>query len=345
MKVIELNLPFKIVCSSVAKPSRSFSNIEILQRIPEFSEKSNYYLQAADRRIQESFGYENRYLSFAPQFNYDDGLTSEDLAVTALRQCLIQADIQPELLIHGTTTSSRYTSTQAAGLAQKMDSMIPAFEVKAGCASGMVAMQSAFMWMSQGYDSALMVVAETLSRVQSPLNPSSGLGLADAAAALMLQRTPANIADFTCEKILYYTDGSAADLMTSRVQLPLKKGSVVEHEFSISGNEALFQEKAQFHYQNMIRTLLPEQSDRDSIQWVLSHQVNRSLIEHCLNECHLHAQALWINKEYGNIGSVSIPALLHHFHTLNNQFQSRDRLLLITVGGGMNCQAQLWRKN
>jgi len=346
MKVIGQDVSFSIVAAEQAVPSLQLSNIDILKTNPDWKDRDESFFQNLDRRIQETYGYVTRYVSSAPSMEKDDGNTSESLALQALQKVLdldLIKKIPPEFLIHGTTTSSRYSSTQSAALALSLGLEISAPEVKAGCATGLVAIQMALNNLKLGYDQGLVVISETLSRLQDPKNISSSLGLADAAAALMFSKQKhASTPWIRAEKSLHYTDGSACDMMTTRGRMPLLQGHSVDREFILSGDESAFQEKARQHYLRLIETLLPTSKERSSVNWILSHQVNRSLLEETQKASGLSGQIFWVNEQYGNIGSVSIPICLYE-GLKRKIFSDKDRLLLITVGGGMNCVAQLWQ--
>jgi 3-oxoacyl-[acyl-carrier-protein] synthase III len=346
MKVIGQDVSFSLLASEKAVPSFRLSNIDILKCNPAWKERGDSFFSNLDRRIQDTYGYIYRYVSSAPYLGQDDGNTSESLSQKALAQ-LIESGITkkypPEFLIHGTTTSSRYSSTQSAALAASLGLEIPAPEVKSGCATGLVSMQMALNNLRLGYDCGLVVIGETLSRLQDPQNISSSVGLADAAAALVFSKQKVPSAPWiTFEKSLHYTDGSACDFMTTRGKLPLSKTQVVEREFVLTGDEEAFHTKARYHYLRLIETILPTPEEKASVQWILGHQVNRSLLEDCQKTSRLSGKFFWVNEEYGNIGSVSIPVALHEGFK-RKIFSSGDRVLLITVGGGMNCIAQLWK--
>lgn len=340
IKVISPDVSFCLAETNVAVPTFRLSNMDILSEAPSLKGRNESFLKNFDERIRTTYGYVHRWVSYAPYLKKDDGSTSESLAIRAFQS--VTKTVRPEFLVHGTTTSARYTSTQSSALASALGYELPAAEVKAGCGTGLVATQMALNYLSQGYSSGVVVASETLSRVQDPQNVGSWLGLADAAAALLITKNPTDAGTrFKCERSLHYTDGSGFETMITRGLLPLNPGHVVGNEFILSGDQDAFLELAKKHYQKLVTTILPTANDRASIQWVLTHQVNRSIIQDCLNSTGVSGEVFWINDEYGNIGSVSVLACLHEA-IKKNIFRKGDRILLMTVGGGLNCVAMVW---
>ena len=103
-----------------------------------------------------------------------------------------KAGRRPSLLIHGTTTTSRYTGSQAAAILGRLGVVAPAYDVKAGCSTSLAALHMAVAFLrcrlSRTWRSAC---AETLSRVMHPDVRETWFGLADGGAALWMDRDEA----------------------------------------------------------------------------------------------------------------------------------------------------------
>src|SRR6185503_3112834 len=86
-----------------------------------------------------------------------DEETSELLALEAARRALGgHSGAELQAFIHGTTTTSRYTGSQAAAILGRLDSHASAWELKAGCSTSLASLHLAVALLGSGYDNVLV---------------------------------------------------------------------------------------------------------------------------------------------------------------------------------------------
>ena len=97
-------------------------------------------------------------------------------------------DRSPECVIMGSTTSCRYTGSQATAILGRLGVEAPAYETEAGCSTSLASLSLAQSLLISGYRDVLVSCAETLSKIIHPEIPEIWFGLADGGAALWLER-------------------------------------------------------------------------------------------------------------------------------------------------------------
>jgi len=344
IKLIPFNLPLEIVGHGRAVPPRQVSNLELLRNTPLFSGKADAYLEKVEERMIQGFGFKKRHMIRLPYEPLNRTLmTTEDLGFQSAQQALQNIKIQPEILIHGTTTTSRYTGSQATAIAGRLGMTIPAYETKAGCSTGLASLHMAYSFLSSGYDSALCVFAETLSKVIDTANPEAWFGLADGGATLFLKKSTPDRSHFQMLKSVYFTDGEHINLYSTQGQLPPLQEEMQNGGYVLKGDAEALRIQALRRYSDLLKNLLTE-DEKKNIRWIMGHQVNRQLIRDVIEMNQLVGEPFWINHEYGNIGGTTIPFSLSL--ALEKQtFKKGDLILLMSVGGGVSAAAQLWRWN
>ena len=343
--LIDATVKVRILGVGRAVPAgRAVSNVDILSLDPELKTKGLDFLEKLSARIEAKFGVAERYLAHQPwRRGPGGGETSEDLAFEALKIAMAQATRPaPSLLIHGTTTTSRYTGSQAAAILGRLRVVAPAYEVKAGCSTSLASLHMAAAFLLAGYPDAAVACAETLSRVMHPDVRETWFGLADGGAALWMERNDA-APDFAITKSYFSTDGRHVDLYTTRGPLPPTVEDIQAHGYCLQGDKDQLSLLSRSHYAAMLDTLFPASFPLSEIDWIIPHQVNRGLIQDVLRPYAIRANLVWDAREVGNLGGASVLFSLARCLE-QGVFKSHDKILLISVGGGLSSAAQVWEK-
>ena len=345
MKIISPQLEFSVRGFGRAWPKGDpVTNADILARHPDLKSQSPGVLMAMDRRIDSDYGFSTRYLSHWPGEEFQPGAdTSESLASRAVHLAVEGHDPhQIQAFILGTTTTRRYTGSQASSVLGEFGVKAPAYEIKAGCSTSLATLHMAQSLLNFGYDNVLVACAETLSKVAHPGIRENWFGLADGGAALWLDSKPvANAPRFRVLKSFFSTDGQLVDLYTTQGDLPPSKQLVETGKYYLNGDLANLGANAKVRYLEMIDGLLPTETDRKSIQWIVPHQVSRAIIDEMIQATGLSGQVVWNAREFGNIGGASIVFSLA-YAIEQKYFKKGDRVLFISVGGGLSFASQLW---
>jgi len=343
MDVLQPNIRFDISAASRFLPgSAPITNLEILQNFPRTADKSLGFLNKFAEKIGEEFGFHTRYWCHKPWEPLDNSreLTSESLAIQALEKLLTDhrpSNIQAYLL--GSTTNKRFTGSQAAAVLGKLGIKAPAYDLKTGCSTSLSSLHLGYALMALGYKNVLVSCAETLSKVIAPDNEKTWIGLADGAAALLLEQTTNGA--FSIKKSVFSTNGLYVDAFTTLGVFPPTHQQIDNPGYHLRGDEVLLKELAYERYTEMIRVLLPSPQDRKDITWVIPHQVNRKLIDDILVENQLsHANILWDADTIGNIGGASILYTLARA-VEEQRFDKPGKILMMSVGGGLSYAAQV----
>src|SRR5207302_3459732 len=87
-----------------------------------------------------------------------------------------------------TSTPHRMTASVAAALGAALGAHAGCADVRAGCAGGILALGQAALAVAAGAGPALVVGAETFSKIVPPQSRTAALALGDGAAALIVGR-------------------------------------------------------------------------------------------------------------------------------------------------------------
>lgn len=334
-------LRFDLKEAAFVVPSTSpISNFDVFKHFPRTADLSEAVQIKMAEMITQEFGFHQRYWVHLPWNALDDASeTSESLAIKVLATLF---DSYPEQAIDafilGSTTNTRYSGSQATSVLGKFAITCPAYDFKAGCSTSLAAFSLAYGLMALGYSKILVCCAETMSKIIDPDNEKTWLGVADGAAALLFEHSDAG--RFCVEKSLFSTDGRHVDAYTTRGQLP-PTAHILENEgYFLRGDDHLLRDLAQEKYTEML-DLLFKDIDKSEIQWIISHQVNRRLIDELIERYMLHhAQLLWDADKIGNIGGASIAYTLARA-LQEGRFNKTGKILMMSVGGGLSFATQL----
>ncbi len=346
MKILSPDLKVKIRGYGRSWPSVAYTNLDLLKLNPDTHDKPEALLAGLAEKIQSKWGFHKRFLSQKPGTVADDSAeTSESLALKATEAALKSRGCKtPDIFIHGTTTTRRYTGSQATSILGKLKLQIPAYEIKAGCSTSIASLHLAQSMLTAGYESVLVSCAETLSKVMHPDVRETWFGLADGGASVWMEKVDSvKDSDFTILKSGYSTDGTYVDMYTTTGNLPPRVEDVTSNKFALNGDSSQLKDLSKERYLEMINQILPEAKDRSRLKWLISHQVNLGLINEINSEMQMQPQMVWSASEFGNIGGSSV--LFSLAQALEeNTFKSGDEILLMSVGGGLSFACQLWKK-
>lgn len=345
MKRANLDLGLRIRAAAGHIPSDCmYTSVEIMRRHPEFQGQSEGRYQIFSRRMIEEYGFEKRALTHFPGTPFaPNEQSTETLALISLRAAMAQAPgWTPDVFVHGTTTSSRYTGSQATSIAGTVGWHLPSYETRCGCATSLGSMHLVWTLIKGGMEKAALTCSETLSKVINPASRDDWFGLGDGAATLFVERDETN-PEFRVLRSVYFTKGELADLYTTPALLPPTAEALAAGGYFLKGDPLRLREEAKKGYNEMLSALIPEESERRKLKWIVPHQVNLGLVREVVAENELPGELILNAQEIGNIGGTSI--LYSLTDAINKKtFASGDRFLMMSVGGGLSIAGQLWEK-
>lgn len=349
LQVLELGLGVDVLGAARSWPGTPVDNATLLARHPRTARLSRSARDALAARIEQRYGVRTRHLARLPgePAPRQDEETSQSLALHAARGAMVEAATRaagalPRIAahVHGTTTSSRYTGSQAPVILAALDSFAPAYETKAGCSTSLASLHLGLALLTMGHDNVLVSCAETLSKVMNPEVRETWFILADGGAAVWLARNPA-APQFEVLRSLYHTDGRLADLYTTHGRLPPDHQTIDRGGYVMAGDGARLGEEARLRYHMMLAAMFPGGAGLERIRWLVPHQINRSLIDAVARESGIEAAWVWSADRFGNLGGTSVLFSLAEAIE-SGWFQPGDEILLMSVGGGLSFAMQHW---
>ena len=363
LQIIEPDLRIRILGHGRTVPGAPISNADILARHPKTRGQPQSVLESLGKRLEARFGIGHRYLARlpgqAPDAPGEPGEpaapgepgepaehgaqeeTSETLALRAARRAVAgHPDTAIGALVHGTTTTSRYTGSQAPAMLAALGSHAAGYEMKAGCSTSLASLHLAFSLLSMGHGNVLVSCAETLSKVIHPDLRETWFVLADGGAAVWMERDE-DAPDFDVRRLLYHTDGRFVDMYTTRGKLPPSREALEAGGYALFGDGVALREQALRRYRMMLDCMFPGGAGLDRIRWLIPHQINRGIIDTLYRDTPLRAEMVWSAREHGNLGGTSV--LFSLAEALEQDlFRPGDEVLLMSVGGGLSFAMQHW---
>jgi 3-oxoacyl-[acyl-carrier-protein] synthase-3 len=252
------------------------------------------------------------------------GERTVDLALAAARRALSDAELKPsdiDLLLVATMTPDELTPNTAPLVADALGLRIAAYDVGAACTGWLSALSIAAAQIETGRaERALVIGAETLSRITNPDDKRTASLFGDGAGAVVLGPE----GDGAIGPILLASDGSMGETI------------VANHtdRFLIMDGHTTF---------NMAVKVLVESTEQaceragvtlDDIDLFVYHQANGRIIRTVSEKLDLPAERVAdYVAETGNTSAASIPLTLSLLRE-DGRLRPGQRLLLSAVGAG-----------
>ncbi len=286
-------------------------------------------VDTTDEWIRTRTGIERRHFAA-------DGETTCDLAEKAARNALEAAAVEPsdiDFIVVGTTTPDQIFPNVGCLLQERLGiHNSAAFSVEAACTGFLYALGIADKFIRLGdAKCALVVGAETLTRMVDWKDRSTSVLFADGAGAVVLEpaEEPGIIsthlhADGQYKDLLYFPSG------VSKGFDGLKAGKDFVH---MSGNE-VFKVAVNTLGRIVEETLEANDLDKSDIDWLIPHQANIRIIQATARKLDMPMDRVVLTvQDHGNTSAASVPLALD-VAVRDGRVQRGDTLLLEAFGGG-----------
>jgi len=263
------------------------------------------------------------------------------LASDAAIQALIQARISPgdvDLIIVA-TSSPEYIFPATASIVQDNIGAVNAgaFDLSAACTGFIFGLNMAAQAIRSGsIDTALVIGAETLSRIIDWTDRSTCILFGDGAGAFVLQASedPGGVLSSVMR-----SDGSGADLLG----VPAGGSKLPASELTIQQGKHFIFMKGKDVFRFATRVMAQATKDVmdqagmtfEELDWIIPHQANRRIIETAARRLKLPIEQFVINLErYGNTSTASIP-LATVEAAQEGKLKPGDQIVFVGFGAGL----------
>ena len=291
-------------------------------------------VDTTDEWIRSRTGIERRHVAA-------EGETTVDLAEHAARRALAAAGVAPadvDFIAFGTTTPDLIFPNCGVLLQQRLGCRgVPAFSVETACAGFMYALSIADKYVRCGESKrALVVGAETLSRITDWSDRSTAVLFADGAGAVVLEAAAAPGVLSTH----LHADGYYKDMLYCGSGV--SKGFAPKLAITMAGNE-VFKIAVTKLGAAVDETLAANGLDRAALDWLVPHQANIRIIQATARKLDMPMERVIVTvQEHGNTSAASVPLALD-VAVRDGRIKRGELLLLEAFGGGFTWGSALVR--
>ncbi|MDR1551523.1 MAG: ketoacyl-ACP synthase III [Holosporaceae bacterium] len=290
-------------------------------------------LNTSDEWIIQRTGIRQRYLAEGEE-------TTASLATEAARKALADARVSPQdvdLIIVGTVTGD-YTFPSTASMVQKNLGVTRgvAFDVSAACSGFVFALDIAdFYIRQQRANTALVIGAETFSRILDWTDRTTSILFGDGAGALLLRAQDETNRGVDFCRI--YSDGRFSEYLmtTGGISTTGNAGFVV-----MSGRE-VFRFAIEKFCEALNELLAANDMKINDVDLLVPHQANIRIIHKLIEISGIDEKKVVINVDkYANTSAASIPLALND---AREAFFSGGNTVLLSMGAGFTWGSALIR--
>lgn len=275
-------------------------------------------IETSDEWIAGRTGIRQRHIAAEGEYSSDMGLAA---ARKAIEMAAIDAS-EIDLIIVGTTTPTKTFPSNACLIQRQLDIHgCPAFDVQAVCSGFVYALDIAKrMIQTGGSETALVIGAETLSRITNWKDRTTAVLFGDGAGAVVLQASeePGILSTHI------HADGEFENLL----EVPLG-----EEYIAMSGN-AVFRKAVSTLGSIARETLAANNVDKKDLDWLVPHQANLRIIAAAAKKLDMPMERVVVTVDkHANTSAASIPLALD-MAVRDGRIQRGHMLLFEAFGGG-----------
>jgi 3-oxoacyl-[acyl-carrier-protein] synthase-3 len=279
--------------------------------------------------IHSRTGIDERHIAADDEFTVD---LAEKAALNALEASGKTKD-DIDLIIVATTTPDRVFPSTACLLQQRLDIHgCAAFDVQAVCTGFVYALGIADRFFKAGTNQcALVVGAETLSRVVDWTDRDTCVLFGDGAGAVVLEKSdePGIISTHL------HADGAYENLLTVPYGVSTGASQLIEGNGGIDmkGNE-VFKMAVNTLGRIVDETLAHNKMEKSDIDWLVPHQANIRIINATAKKLKMSTDHVVVTVDkHGNTSAASVPLALDTA-VRDGRIQRGETLMLEAFGGG-----------
>ncbi|MBI1341070.1 beta-ketoacyl-ACP synthase III [bacterium] len=295
-------------------------------------------VSTTDEWIAERTGIRQRHIAA-------DCETTSDLATRAAEDALQRAGLTADdidLIVLGTTTPDFTFPSTATMVQQKLGvTRGAAFDVQAVCSGFIFSLATADNFLVRGqFERALVIGAETLSRILDWSDRSTCVLFGDGAGAMVLERTPAGKpADAGVLAVELRSDGRFRDLLFADGG---PSSTRTTGKLRMAGNQVF--KHAVLKISESVRAVAERAGvSLDEVDWFVPHQANQRILTAVARELGVdEARVVSTVAQHGNTSAASVPLALAAAID-DGRIKDGELVLMEAIGGGFTWGAALIR--
>ena len=271
------------------------------------------------------------------------GEGTRHLAAKAAERALAAAGVAPEeldILILGTSPPHRHYPSDACSVQAAIGPVnAVAFDISAACAGFIFAMNIVEGFFKAGiYKTALIIGAETLSKVTDWSDRGTCVLFGDGAGAAVLKAEETGIID-----MMMGADGTKGDVLacTSRTVGNFLTGTKPELGFMTMDGQEVFKFAVRKVPESVMELLQRTGTKKEDIKYYVLHQANERIIEAAARRLKEPMEKFPMTiSQFGNTSTASIPLLLDDM-IRKDMLKRGDKIIMSGFGAGMTWGAVL----
>ena len=271
------------------------------------------------------------------------GEGTRHLAAKAAERALAAAGVAPEeldIIILGTSSTDRNYPSDACSVQAAIGAVnAVAFDISAACAGFIFAMNIVEGFFKAGiYKTALIIGAETLSKVTDWSDRGTCVLFGDGAGAAVLKAEETGIID-----MMMGADGTKGDVLacTSRTVGNFLTGTKPELGFMTMDGQEVFKFAVRKVPESVLELLNRTGTKKEDIKYYVLHQANERIIEAAARRLKEPMEKFPMTiSQFGNTSTASIPLLLDDM-IRKDMLKRGDKIIMSGFGAGMTWGAVL----
>ena len=263
--------------------------------------------------------------------------TTAYMSVQAAKIAIEESGVKAEeidLIIVGTITGDFITPSTACEVQAAIGAnRAAAFDVNAACTGFMTALHTAYAYMAAGvYDTALVIGAETLSKIMDWDDRSTCVLFGDGAGAAVVKKDTVGLIS-----MVQGSDGQKGMNLSCKnreSKNPFNQGKDTIYYTQMNGQEVY--KFAVTKVPECISEVLEKANIcTDEIKYFILHQANMRIIQSVAKRLKVSEDKFPISLDLcGNVSAASIPILLDQVNK-KGMLEKGDKLVLAGFGGGL----------
>lgn len=317
-------MTIRIMGTGSSLPAKAVSNDDLAK-----------IMDTSDEWIRSRTGIESRHIAVEE--------TTTSMAVDAAEKALADAGIGAEeldlIIVASVSPDKCFPSTACEVQAAIGATNAVAFDLNAACSGFLFGLSVANAYFSSGiYQKALIIGAETLSKMMDWNDRSTCVLFGDGAGAAVVQKSETGLLS-----IIQGSDGARGSVLTCQnrpVNNPYVKNDTALDYAKMNGQEVY--KFAVRTVPNAISEVLEKgNTSADEVKYYVLHQANIRIIDAVAKRMSQPVEKFPTNlQKCGNISAGSVPILLDFIHK-EGILQRGDKIVLAGFGAGLTWGAAL----